>query len=415
MEAILILIAVSLSFFSSILLKKYEIGLFFVLLASNRLTFNGGPLLDACIGVALLVLFFLLILERKNKIFWIAFLLSICYAFVIFFVQPYKINAQFFISYSIALLMFMCTIMIKWDREKIIKFVSAYGIYLIAFGFLEKIFVNPLRIAGPLTAATAYAVVLAIVWGIWFVEGVLSNRQSFKLILLISFLTLLAILFSGTRMGLLGLMFGIVYGGLFKILIVHKNIIKKFLIVCGLLSVILLLFFTVWYFIPDDMFVKKSFNSLISGRLDKSSMARIQIWRASIDIISEHELWGVGPGNFPGAVKKNLTLNNMPPLLPISIDTHAHNIFLIVLAECGFIGFITLGIIVASCIISLLYKIIKYTDNFVYYGLCGGVIIMMILGMVDAVPMYLPTICFGAWLLGVCASSRKENDICQSQ
>jgi len=414
MGIILILIAISLSFLS-IILKKYEIGLFFILLTSNRLTFSSGPLLDVCIGVALFLLYFLLIQERKNKIFWIAIILSICYAFVIFLVQPYNINAQFFAAYFIALLMFICTLLIKWDRENIIKFVSAYGIYLIAFGLFEKIFMNPLRIAGPLTAATAYAVVLAIVWGIWFVEGVLSNRQSIKLILLGSFLTLLAILFSGTRMGLLGLMFGIVYGGLFKILIAHKNLIKKFLIVCGLLSVILLLFFTVWYFIPDDMFVKKSFNSLISGRLDKSSMARVQLWLASLEIVSEHKLWGIGPGNFSGAVKKYLTLHNMPPLLPISADTHAHNIFLIVLTECGFIGFITLGVIVASCIISLLHKIIKYTDNFVYYGLCSGVIIMMILGMIDATPMYLPTICFGAWLLGVCASSRKENKICQSQ
>jgi len=413
MEAIiLILIAISLSLFFSIILKKYEIGLFFVLLASNRITYAGGPLLDVCVGAALFALFFSLILERKSKIFWIAIILSICYAFVIFYVQPYKINAQFFAAYFIALLMFTCTILIKWDREKIIKFVSAYGVYLLAYGLFEKILANPLRIAGPLTAATAYAVVLTIVWGIWFVEGILSNRQSIKLILLGSFLTLLAILFSGTRMGLLGLMFGVVYGGLFKILIVHKNLIKKFLIVCCLLSIISLLFITVWYFIPDDMFVKRSFNALISGRLDKSSMARIQIWLASIEIISEHTLWGVGPGNFSGAVKKYFTLHNMPPMAPVSADTHAHNIFFIVLTEYGFTGFITLGVIVASCIISLLHKIIKYTDNFIYYGLCCGVIIMMILGMVDATPMYLPTACFGAWLLGVCASFKKENKIC---
>jgi len=409
MEAILILIAISLSFFFSIILKKYEIGLFFALLVSNRITFDSGALLDVCIGTALFALFFSLILERKNKVFWIATLLSICYVFVIFYVHPYKINTQFFITYAIALLMFMCTLLIKWNREKIIKFVFAYGVYLIIFGFFEKIFVSPLRIAGPLTAATAYAVVLVIVWAIWFVEGILSNKQSIKLILLGSFLTLLAILFSGTRMGLLGLMLGIIFGGLFKILIAHKNLIKKFLIVCGLLSVISILFLTVWYFIPDDMFVKRSFNSLISGRLDKSSMARVQLWLASLEIISEHKLWGIGPGNFSGAVKKYLTLHNMPPLIPVSADTHAHNILLIVLVECGFIGFITLGVIILSCIISLLCKIIKYTDNFVYYGLCSGVIIMMVLGMVDAVPMYLPTICFGAWLLGVCASFRKEN------
>jgi len=406
MIAILILVAVLLSIFFSVILKKYEIGLFFILLASNRITYDSIILLDACIGVALFVLFFSLIREKKNKVFWTVVFLSICYVSVIFYVQPYKINIQFFIAYFLALLMFICTLLIKWNRENIIKFVSAYGIYLIAFGFFEKILFNPWRISAPLTAATAYAVVLSIIWAIWFVEGVLGNRQTVKFILFGSFLTFLVILFSGTRMGLLGLMIGIVLGGLFKVLIVHKNIAKKVLVGCGLFCVISLLFFTIWYFIPDDMFIKRSFNSLMSGRLDKSNMGRVQIWLASFDIISEHKLWGVGPGNFPGAMKKYLTLQSMPPIFPITAGTHSHNIFLIVLTEQGISGFIALGIIVLSCIVSLLHKIIKYADNFVYYGLLSGIVIMMILGMVDATPMYLPTICFGAWLMGV---------ICQSQ
>jgi len=406
MIAILILIAALLSIFFSVILKKYEIGLFFVLLASNRITYNSTILLDACIGAALFALCFSLIRERKNKIFWTAVFLSACYAFVIFLVQPYKINTQFFIAYFIALLMFICTLLIKWNRENIIKFASAYGIYIITVGLFEKILFNPWRISAPLTAATAYAVVLSIVWAIWFVEGILGNRQTLKFTLLGSFLTLLVILFSGTRMGLLGLMLGIIFGGLFKVLIVHKNIAKKILIGCGLFCIISLLFFTVWHFIPDDLFIKRSFNSLMSGHLDKSNMGRVQIWLASFNIISEHKLWGVGPGNFPAAMKKYLMLNNMPPIFPISADTHSHNIYLIVLTEQGIIGFIALGIIVLSCIVSLLYKIIKYTDNFVYYGLLSGIAIMMILGMVDATPMYLPTICFGAWLMGVICQSR---------
>jgi O-antigen ligase len=407
METILILVAVLLSIFFSIL-KKYEIGLFFVLLASSRITYGSGSLLFINFGTALFVLYFSLIQEKKNKIFWIAIFLSICYFFVIFLIQPYKINAKFFAAYFVALLMFVCTLLIKWNRENIIKFVSAYGIYIITVGFFEKIFVNPLRISAPLTVATAYAVVLATVWAIWFVEGVLNNKQSIKFILFGSFLTLLAILFSGTRMGLLGLMLGIILGGLFKVLVISKdkNIMRKILVICGLFCGILLLFFVVWNFIPEDMFVKKSFASLIAGRLDTSNMGRVQFWLASFGIIPEHKLWGVGPGNFPEAMKKYLMQHNMPPIVPITASVHAHNIYLIVLTEHGFSGFITLGIIVVSCIVSLLHKIYKYSDNFVYYGLLSGVVVMMALGMMDAIPMYLPTICFGAWLLGVCANSR---------
>jgi O-antigen ligase len=409
MEVILILVAVLLSFFFSIL-KKYEVGLFFALLASNRIVYGGGLLSITCIGTTLFVLCFLLIQEEKSKIFWIAFFLSICYVTVIFFVQPYKINVQIFAAYFVTLLMFICTLLIKWNRESIIKFVSAYGVYIIAVGLFEKILVNPLRISGTLTVATAYAVVLVIVWAIWFVDGILGNKQSIKFILFGSFFTLLAILFSGTRMGLLGLMLGIVFGGLFKILITNKNknIMRKILIICCLFYGILLLFFTVWYFIPEDMFIKRSFASLIAGRIDASGMSRIQIWLASFDIILENKLWGVGPGNFPEAIKKYLILHNIPLMMKFSPSTHAHNIYLIVLTEQGFSGFIVLGIILLSCVASLLYKIIKYPDNFVYYGVLSGVVIMMILGMVDAVPIYLPTTCFGAWLFGLCANFRKR-------
>jgi O-antigen ligase len=214
-------------------------------------------------------------------------------------------------------------------------------------------------------------------------------------------------------MGLLGLMFGIVLGGLFKILVTgkNKNIIRKILIICGLFCGILLLFFTVWHFIPEDMYIKKSFASLIAGRLDASNMGRIQIWLASFDIIPEHKLWGIGPGNFQEKYKAYFISKNLPILMKPH-PLHAHNIYLIVLTEHGFSGFITLGIIVLICIVSLLYKIVKYPNNFVYYGVLSGIVIMMILGMVDATPMYLPTICFGAWLLGICASFIKETEKC---
>jgi O-antigen ligase len=410
MEAILILIAVLLSVFFSIILKKYEIGLFFTLLASNRITCFGITI-SICVGISLIVLYILLIQERKNKIFWASVFLSVCYISTILLIQPYKINIQYFIAYLVALLAFICTLLIKWNRESIIKFISAYGVYILVFGLLEKIFINPIRISGPLTAATAYAVVLSIAWAIWFVEGILSNKQSIKFILFGSFLTLLAVLFSGTRMGLVGLALGITLGGLFKILVTSKNIMRKILITCGLFCVIPLLFFTIWHFIPEDMFIKRSFASLIAGRLDTSNMGRVQIWLASFNVIPEHKLWGLGPGNFPEAMKKYLMQHNMPPIFPISTDTHAHNIYLIVLTEHGFSGFITLGIIMLICVVSLLHKIIKYPDNFVYYGVLSGVMIMMALGMVDATPMYLPTICFGAWLLGICAGFRRE-DIC---
>jgi O-antigen ligase len=419
METILVLTAVLLSVFFSIVLRKYEIGLFFILLASNRIVYGGSLSLITCIGIALFAIYFSLIRGKKNKVFWIAISLSICYAFVIFFVQPYKINTLFFASYFVALLMFICTLLIKWSRESLIKFVSAYGIYIVVAGFLEKIFVNPMRISGTLTVATAYAVVLVIVWAIWFVEGILSNRQSIKLILFGSFLVLLAILFSGTRMGLLGLMMGIILGGLFKILIRNKNrnknIVRKILIMFCLFCGISLLFIIVWHFIPEDMFVKRTFTTLIAGRLDESSMYRVLLWVSSFDIISEHKLWGVGPGNFPGAIKKYLMLKHIQASMAFTASTHAHNIYLIVLTEQGFSGFITLGIIILSSFASLLYKIIKYPYNFVYYGVLSGVVIMMVLGMVDAVPMYLPTICFGAWLIGLCATFRNETITCQSQ
>jgi len=51
----------------------------------------------------------------------------------------------------------------------------------------------------------------------------------------------------------------------------------------------------------------------------------------------------------------------------------------------------------------------------VFYSLFTGFIIMAVLGLVDSIPMYMPTAGFAAWLLGVCASFRREKEICKSR
>jgi len=382
-----------LSLISTAVLKNRILSLFLLLMVSNRST---EIIIICTLGVALVLQCIFFDIFRKSKVFWFIVILFLAYYTTIFIFQPYRIRSGIFISYINAFMMFLLTLSVNWNREKLIKFAGAYIFVFILWGLLEFLFVQPPRIAGPQDFATIYAVILVTVWTIWITEKILSSGYSLNIIIATIFV-LLAVLLSGTKMGLIGIVLGLFLSGFSKNLYVNFNKSIMIKMASGIAFLIFLAALTliVWQFIPDDMFIKRTFKTLLSMKLDSSNLGRVVAWATAIEIIPKHILWGIGPFNFDIYLNK-INLNPNYPSLG-----HAHNLFLIVLTEFGVSGFIVIGSIVFLCTFKLFYSIFKKTQNSTAYAIVNGFIVMMFLGMFDGTPLTLGSLCFGGWLMGI--------------
>jgi O-antigen ligase len=412
MIVVLILFAILLSLFCSFVLKKQHLAVLLVVVASSQMPAQAYNVIYAILVTAILQFFFAFFKAKQNKSFLLILLLPITYVLTIFLIQPYKINTHHYFGYLAALFIFAWVTLIKWNSKEIANFLSIYGSYLILTGFIEKAFTDTLRVGASLTVATAYAVVLVITWTIWITICLIEKIYTKKIIALGTFLVFVAIIFSGTRMGLAGIVLGFALCGLFSFIIKKQtiNIIKISIYSLCIFVVLAFLSYLTWSLLPNDLVIKKSLSSLIAGKLDNSNMGRILMWFVSINTFEQNKFFGIGAGNFPQKVKTFLQSMNISRSNGISVNenTHSHNILLMVLVEHGIIGFLILGSFVFSCLLQAFLYFLKNKQNFEVPALFAGFIVMAVLGLVDSISMYLPTVGFAAWFLGVCASFKER-------
>lgn len=400
-----------LALFAAFLMRARIFAFVLVLISAGQL----GPAPMLCTGSALFLLALSeFVSQKKNGLLWWAVLSSLAYFAAVFLARPYVLHLEYFVGYAIALCAFVWTFFSRLSNEQILKIVVSYGMLLVLFGIAQKIVLNPPRIYGPLVVATAYAVVLVTLWTIWFVEGLLSHRYSNAVLAGGSLLVLIAILLSGTRMGLLGFAGGLFLGGLLRMLEKEQgtNLVKKIFGVIGVLIVLLVMCVVAWQFIPDDMFIKQSFNTLLAGKLDSSNMGRIFLWTTGVQEFLSHKIWGIGPGNFPQAYANFLQTVPFVNVAPASKLTHAHNIYLIVLSEQGLLGFLTLGSILFLSVLQPVLYLRKHRYDSMASALLCGCLVCLALGMVDATPIFYTTLVFGAWIFAMMASFyfRRKSD-----
>jgi len=159
---------------------------------------------------------------------------------------------------------------------------------------------------GPNEVAAFYTQYTIILMGIYF--GMKKGRN--KLILLSIIVTnIFCVLFLFSRSSYIALAIG-----LFLIFSFKKRLLLIPLILIGIFWKTAL---------PDKMIERVEMTTDAYGQLDKSSVARLRIWEASLDLFSENPISGVGYGVF-----RYLHLG--------LADTH--NIYLKLLAEQGIIG-----------------------------------------------------------------------------
>jgi len=413
MVAILVLLAIFLSFFCSFILNKQYAAVLLILMASGNMSPPMYGVITVLFLAVTLQFLFTFFKTKQNKSFlWILFL-PITYMLVIFLIQPYEINIYNYMGYLTALLFLAWVMLLKWDARIITYFLTAYGSYLVLSGFLEKIVTNKERVGLVLTVATAYAVILVITWAIWVISAYLSKTYSLKTILFGTFLVFLAIIFSGTRMGFIGFILGLgLYGLSFAFCTGKKtNIIKIASYLTVVITVVLLLSVMMWRILPNDLVIKKSFSTILAGKMDKSNTGRVFIWMSSASIIKNNKFLGIGAGNFYKKYRTFLTSTGLSSIVSTpGINSHAHNIYLMVLTEHGIMGFVVLSTFIFLCLLQPFLHFLrerrKERQCPEVFALFSGFIIFAVLGFTDSMGVLLPTTGFAAWFLGTCANFR---------
>ena len=392
------------SCFCSLVLKKQEMALLLVLF-SFAFIFDYNKDMPHYFYIMPTFCGFLSVATNgiKYRVFWgLLFWFFVYYCIVIIF-GPYTKTVLGWLSRTVSLMfLFLWVMLIKWDRKKILFITISYGSYMVAWGFLEKLIYDPLRIGGPMAVSTEYAVVLSILWSIWFVDSC-KRKKNILLLTFVTGLVLLAIVFSGTRTGLIGIGMGILFGiysysftnsTISQISVAKKS--AKFFIIFLFVSMV---FMIVWNVFMRDLFIAKTMDSLLHGKMDSSNMGRVIAWLSAYDTFSKNKIWGAGPDTFSDIyskfVKTITDINISKKALP-----HAHNEILQILSEFGLIGFFHLSVVVSFCIFSIINYMHKNKSETICYGIIAGFSIFFATMLVNGTPSFglIP------WIMGLMAS-----------
>lgn len=158
----------------------------------------------------------------------------------------------------------------------------------------------------------------------------LKNKSSSKFLLygycLLLFINLLALYATKSYGGWLGLFGALVFIWL-NVKIPRQRL--KYLLLFAFLIIILSLF--------ESQSAK--FGRLFIFDTRTSSSTRSEIWRASILMIKEHPIFGIGLGNFEASYRENIPRIAFPPLEWLVVKPH--NLYLNLYLEMGILGFLS--------------------------------------------------------------------------
>jgi len=409
MITILCLTAMLLSCFCSLVLKKQEAAILLAFFAFAFIfDYNKGMshyfyIIPSFCG-------FLSVVgnSAKNKALWFLLFWFAAYYCIVIFFGPYSRPIWGWMARTLSLMfLFLWVMLIKWDRKNILFIVVSYGSYLLAWGFLEKFIFNPQRVKGPMAMPTEYAIVLCIFWGIWFVDSC-KQKKNFLFLILPTGLVLLAIAFSGTRIGLIGLCLGILFG-IFSYTFTSSqaSAMGKSVKFFAILFFTSILFLVIWNTFIKDLLIARTMESILAGKIDESNMGRIVAWICAYDTFSNNKIWGAGPETFSGIYSK--FVKNIPDMkISAKSMPHAHNEILQILSEVGLLGFMHLSVIVSFCLYSIINYMRKNKNETICYGIIAGFLIFLSSMPLNGTPSFgiIP------WIMGIMASYFAREKIC---
>lgn len=346
--------------------------------------------------------------EVKVDFLWFTPLgIMLAYLGLVLLKKPYDLHMTIYYVDLVGLVFFAAVSLFRWDSDRVHNFLSAHLTYMVVWALIERMVVYSDRISGPSLSATNFAAMVTTSWTIWMINGWISGKTRLPVLALGSAAVCLCVILSGSRMGFIGMGIGGMFGILSFFLKDMKSrilpILGKVLLVGAVLAALAVL---LWMILPDESLIKRGFNILAKGKLDRSSIGRLGVWLTALDIFKKHPMWGCGPGNFLHFNRLFLDQFNMIPLMRyVPRLGHAHNVYLMVLSEQGIVGIAALGSVCLLCFRELFLYIKNKWDG-LGFALLGGALVFMALGLIDVFPLFPSSLGWGAWYMGVLFSLR---------
>lgn len=387
--------------------------LFAVLIAANHSVFFEGTLVFRLIsfGIVVFVLALLSLIEgaNKRKFFLYSCIPIAIYLLIIIGLRPNKVRFDWYVLYFETACFFAFTQLFTWNIKKIQKVVLIHLVYISIFGIIEQLFFVNNRLAGPMQSPTVFGVVLVLLWSLWFSIELLSKKPDIAKAVGISLPVFVVILWTGTRMGLVGFVLTFILLLIFKVYTTSISLGGKIYLLVLSLLVLFVAIYVVWTILPDNMIIKAGFKSLLEGKIDLSNMGRLVVWWVAYNAFLSYPVFGIGNGNFMEFTEKFYEQMGLTgELTELFSLSHAHNVFLIILSENGIVGFLVALTVLVVCIVSIITNLKQSKDNRIF-GLLIGLCVMMALGMVDAVPYFPSTQLWGVWLFAVIIQLKPDN------
>lgn len=411
---IIILAALGLGFFCTVVMKTPVWGALFLIISMHWFQVEG-------LAYTLYLLFFAslvytLYLLRHGDLKWdrtwfLVALSQIAFVALVFVLRPYQVKLIFFYLNMTVFFFFLGSGLLRWDSSRVQTLLTAHLSYMVIWAFVERAISSEVRVAGASFSSTNFAVLLVVSWTIWFVNGLLRRQTRIFWLCVMTFLVFVSILFSGTRMGIIGMAMGGMLCLLSWQLIVQRDRVVGLLVkLAAFACIFAILGLVVWNMLPDDLFLKQGFETLMSGKLDASSLGRIAAWYTALTVIHSDPVWGIGPGNFLSYNVEVLESFSFIPIVELIPRLgHAHNLVLMVLSEYGCLGAAFLLGVCIVCLKRLLGYIRRTWDAFGLALLSGG-IVMLFLGLFDVFPLFPSSMGWGAWFMSVLFSLRKGEE-----
>jgi len=354
----------------------------------------------------------LLLLQKPHNTF--IFKISIVSISIVtllgFLLNTNPLNPIWLIVFIETVVAFIITQHLKWNIYLFEKVILWHLVLLLVYGLIETVIETESRIGGPFSSATAYGVIVIVEWSIVVTSSFL-NQKSKTFLTFISIITFFIILKTGTRMTLVGFIITGLLNIVFFTIIkgTDRNRLKNIflLLLSGLLFLSILAFS--WDLIPNNSPIKRNVSPLNEGNIDLSNMGRIAAWVASFNMFLERPFVGVGNGNF--GEKFLAYYNDMGiDLSKIGLSLiHAHNIYLRILSENGLLGFSLFLIILFLTFKTILKHIDLNNKNYSGISILTGLLVLLFLGLVDAIPFLITSMIWAGWFFGALIQLDDEN------
>ena len=305
------------------------------------------------------VFYYIFIFKDSLEKYEIFFLSSYMFIFLYPFFQSLLIPADFsevdnYLRFLFAVPVYLMMRNISISKTTILYSVNIISIFIGIAALYYLIFFNDIRIKGFTSTSAIFANISLLFFFISFLtlkDFYLAHKKHTYIPILGTIFALAAWSSTESRGSLIAVLFILIF------ILINKELRNKYIINNIKFTIIsLFLFSSVFYYSGSMARINNAYTSTHNYIYDNSShywkhkssiVPRLNLWHASINMINDHMILGVGLNNYTKSLDSQIKTGKVQPIRNDRSNytagmNHAHNQYLDIFAKTGIIGFLTL-------------------------------------------------------------------------